>query len=124
MVSPLVSIHIQQSQQKGKNTIFPSAFRLCLLRYNMCLTPSVVGLNSVSMLVLVAHSLRVLEGYPLSTKCLEFFFSHPLICPIGGHQHHDIVLLFNIEYTQRKNSKLTTKCVHSPNTHGLPHYHD
>ena len=68
------------------------------------------------MLVVVVHSLPVLEGYPLSTNILEIFFAHPLICTIGENQNHDIVLLFHSKDTNSNLVKLTKKCIHQTNT--------
>ena len=66
------------------------------------------------MMVVVVHSLWVIKYCPLSVNCPDFIFSHPLIFPIGEHQHHDIVLLFNSEYTKRKIFMITMKCIHVP----------
>ena len=114
MVIPQVSIYLQQSQQKGKNIISPVPCRPFILQCNKSLEHFFMVFYSIFMLVVVVHHLWVIKYFPLSANFPYFVFSRPLIFPIGGHQHHYIVLLFNSEYMRRKVFKITMKCIHVP----------
>ena len=77
--------------------------------------PCVMLVHSLSALVVVVRSVRVLEGYPLATDYPELFVTHPPTCPICGHQHHDTVFLFHSEDMKRPIAKLTAKYIHGLN---------
>ena len=64
------------------------------------------------MFVLVVHNIYVLTDYPLLNDLNEYFFSHLIICTIGGHPHHAIVFLSHREVTKRHIIKPYTKCIH------------
>ena len=63
--------------------------------------------------MVVVHSLWVIADYPLPTNCPESVFTQPLIRPIDGHEHHDIVFLFHRKDTKRHIVKITVQCIHA-----------
>ena len=74
--------------------------------------PYIVLVHSLFNMLVVVHSVRVLEGYPLTANYPEFFVTHPPNCPIGGHHHHGTVFLFHSEYAKRAVAKMTEKYIH------------
>ena len=42
----------------------------------------------------------------------EIVITHPLICPIGGHQHHGIVFLFHSKDMKSDIFNLIEQCIH------------
>ena len=90
------------------------SFHRCLLKFNRCLAPWIVLLQSISVLVVIVKSLVLLEDYPLPTNCTEFVFTHLIVYIIGEHKNNYTVLLFYIKYTKRHIFKLITQFIHNP----------
>ena len=111
--SPKLAFTSNKANRKAKHN-FPVPCRPFLLQCNRWLAQFFMVFHSISVLVVVVHSLWVIKYCPLSANCPYFVFSRPLIFPICGHQHHDVVLLFNSEYMRRKIFKITMKCIHVP----------
>ena len=112
---PQVSIYLQHIQKKGKHISVPGYCGSCILQCNRYLETCIVQVHRIFVFVVVVHSICLIKNYPLPTNCTGFFFPHPLLYPINGHQHHGLVFLFHSEDTKIHIIKIITKCIHSPN---------
>ena len=74
--------------------VLPEICRTWLLQRNRCLVYCVVEVHIISMLLVLVHSICLLEVCPFYTNCTECFFDHTLICLISVLQHHRTVFLF------------------------------
>ena len=83
---------------------------------NTPLMPCVVRLHIVYAMLVVVYSINVLDDYPIPTNCPEFVVPHPIMCPIGGHDHHDIIFLFHSKVTERNIVKLIVQYINGPHT--------
>ena len=113
---PKLAFTSNRASWKAKTRFPPVPCGPCILQWNRFFTNCIVGTHRISMLVVVVHSLQIIEGCPLSTNSPENFSSHLLICPTGGHQHHEIILLFHSNDTKRNIFMLPMIYTHAPKT--------